>query len=441
MQPVAALATDWQQVDPLTWQFRLQEGVQWHKGYGEVTADDVAFTANYAIEEKKPSAFLYSFVEGAKAIDKYTVEYKMERPFTPFLVTTAVDQATWMVCKKAYEEIGEDEFARNPVGAGPFEFVSWEAGAGITLKRFDKYFKSPLPQLDQIVIRPVLDSNIKKLQLLNGELDFIGQPDWKDIAELQQAPGITVAMTDGWTWNAIVFNMKLPADHPVMKKEVRQAIAYAIDREAIVAAAYGQGNAVPDDQALPAGYLAADPGVHQYGTKANLEKARELMAQAGLADGFTVKGLVDEKLPMRKQLEVIASQLSEIGITVEMEQIVGGLTSRFRAGEFEMGMLDINIMTPDPDSALYWFQHTNTSLNLGYDNPRVDELLDNARSDQDQEARKAMYEEVLRNVLDDAPYIYTCHRNMAWAYNRNLTGFLTPKWQGMINLAPVHWTA
>jgi peptide/nickel transport system substrate-binding protein len=438
--PVPALATEWHQPDPLTWQFKLQEGVQFHKGYGEVTAEDVAFNANYTIEENKPRKFLYSFVKGAKALDKYTVEFQLEKPFTPFLVTTAVDQGTWVVSKKAYEEMGADAFGRNPVGAGPFEFVSWESGSAITLKKFDKYYKSGLPHLEELVIYPVVDTNTKKLQLLNGELDFIDQPDMKDIPELEEAPSITVARAPGWTWNAIVFNLELPAEHPLMQKEVRQAIAHAIDREAIVEGAYF-GNGIPDDNPLPPGYMGTDPGVHLYDTKANQEKAQELLAQAGFADGFSVSCIVSEKTAMRRQLEIIAEQLAQLGITVQIEQLLGDVFDRLASRDFEMSMLDITVMTPDPDSALYWFQRSGTAVNCGYLNPRVDELLDGAREESDQGKREEMYNEVVRLVLEDAPYIFTCHRNMVWAYHENLTGFSAPSEDGLLKLEELRWTA
>ncbi len=440
LQPAPALATAWEQPDPLTWRFKLREGVQFHKGYGEVTASDVAFNANYTIEENKPRKFLYFFVENAKAIDKYTVEFKLSQPFTPFLVTTAADQGTWVVSEKAYKEIGADAFGRNPVGSGPFEFVSWEPGSAITLKKFDKYWQPDRPYLQEIVYHPVPDTNVKMLQLVNGELDFIDQPDFKDIPQLEADPNITVAKSPGWSWNAIVFNMKLPADHPLMKKEVRQAIGYAIDRDEIAKSVYF-GNSVADDNPLPPGYLATDPGVHLYGTKANLEKAKELMAQAGVTGPITVNGIVSVKPAMRRQMEIIASQLAKIGITINIEQLPGDVFERMGAGKFDLGLMDITVMTPDPDSALYWFQRSGTVANYGYANAVADQLLDQARVEADKSKRAAIYQQVLETILADAPYIFTVHRGMVWAYNKKLTGFEPRPQDYLLDFENVRWTA
>jgi peptide/nickel transport system substrate-binding protein len=285
----------------------------------------------------------------------------------------------------------------------------------------------------------VPDTNIKKLQLLNGELDFIDQPDFKDIPELEANPNITVATSPGWSWNAIVFNMDLPDDHPLKKKEVRQAIAHAIDREVIANNVYF-GNSVADDSPLPPGYLATDPGVHLYGTKANLDKARELLASAGVTEGFTVGGFVSVKPAMRRQMEIIASQLAELGITVNIEQLPGDVFERMSAREFDLGLMDITVMTPDPDSALYWFQHSGTVANYGYTSEVADQLLDQARIESEPAKREELYHQVLETILDDAPYIYTVHRGMVWAYNSALEGFVPRPQDYLLDFEPVHWT-
>lgn len=438
LQPAPALATEWSQPDPLVWRFKLREGVQFHKDYGEVTAEDVAFNANYTVEQDKPRKFLYFFVEGAEAVDKYTVDFTLSKPFTPFLVTTAVGQGTWVVSKRAYEEMGEDAFGRNPVGAGPFEFVSWESGSNITLRRFDRYWRQDRPYLDELIFQPVEDPNIKKLRLVNGELDFIDQPDYKDIPELEANPDITIASTPGWAWNALAFNLRLPADHPVMKREARRAIAYAIDREEIAQNAF-YGGATPQDDPLPSGYLGTNPSVDVYGAKANLEKAREELAKAGLPNGFTVSGLVDQEPAIRRQMEIIANQLAKIGIQVKIELAAGDVLNRMIEGNFEMGSMDITVMTPDSDSALYWFHRSGTIANFGYQNEEVDRLLDQAREETDPQERAQMYSQAVQLVLEDAPYVYTVHRGMVWAYNKDLTGFTPPPQDYNLVLENVRW--
>jgi peptide/nickel transport system substrate-binding protein len=438
LQPAPALATQWSQPDPLTWRFNLRQGVQFHKGYGELTADDVAFNVNYTIQQNKPRKFLYFFVDGATAADKYTVDIKLSKPFVPFLVTAAAGQGTWIVSQKAYNDIGADAFGRNPVGSGPFEFQSWDSGSAITLTRFANYWDTGKPKLDRLIYHPVVDTNVKKLQLVNGELDFIDQPDFKDIPELKGNSNLALATSPGWAWNAITFNMNLPSDHPLSKKPVRQAIAYAIDRQEIANGAYF-GNAIPDDDPLPPGYLTTDKGVHLYGTTANLDKAKQLLADAGYASGFSVSAIVDSKTAMRRQLEIIANELSKVGIQVKIEQLESTEFQRMQDGQFEMGMFDITVMTPDPDSALYWFQHSKTIGNFGYHNQTVDDLLDQARQESDQQKRAQMYSDVLTTVLDDAAYIFTVHRGMVWAYNSAITGFQARPQDYLLDFQDVHW--
>jgi peptide/nickel transport system substrate-binding protein len=162
------LATSWRQVNPTTWEFKLREGVQFHRGYGELTAADVEFMVNYVVDSNKPLKFLYFFVKGAKATGKYTVQYSLTQPFAPFLVTTVRDRAGMIVSKKAYQEMGEEAFSRNPVGTGPFELSGWKEGAEIALRRFSRYWQQPGPmcagrikscrQLHQIAVNPLFQS-------------------------------------------------------------------------------------------------------------------------------------------------------------------------------------------------------------------------------------------------------------------------------------------
>jgi peptide/nickel transport system substrate-binding protein len=440
LQPAPALATEWTQPDPLTWRFKLRQGVQFHKGYGEVTADDVAWNVNTTIQQNLPRKFLYFFVDSAQVVDKYTVDIKLTNSFTPFLVTAAAGQGTWIVSQKAYTEMGADAFGRAPVGCGPFEFQSWDSGSAITLTKFANYWTPGRPYLDKLIFHPVVDTNVKKLQLVNGELDFVDQPDFKDLPELKANPNVGIANSPGWAWNAITFNMNLPADHPFSKKETRQAIAYAIDRQEIANGAYF-ANAIPDDGPLPPGYLTTDKGFHPYGLMANVAKAKELLSQAGFPNGFTVSAIVGSKTAMRRQLEIIASELGKIGIKVNIEQLEGTEFQRMIDGKFEMGLFDITVMTPDPDSALYWFQHSKTIGNFGYHNQKVDDLLDQARQESDQSKRAQMYSEVLAAVLDDAAYVFTVHRGMVWAYNSKVTGFQARPQDYLLDFQDVQWQA
>ncbi|MBI3085072.1 MAG: ABC transporter substrate-binding protein, partial [candidate division NC10 bacterium] len=225
------LATKWKPLDDKTWLVTLRKGVQFHKGYGEMTAEDAAFTMNYIVKNKTNAYTYVTFVDRAEVVDRYTVKYTLTAPFAPFLVTSLFYGSGMVVSKKAFEERGFKAFNRDPVGTGPFEFVEWSPAAQIILKRFDKYWDRGKPYLDRIHYRIVPDAFVRLNMLKNGEIDMFTHPDFKDLKALQEDPRLVVASRAGHNFDFIAFNLKRK---PFDNKKVRQAIAWAIDRKEIV---------------------------------------------------------------------------------------------------------------------------------------------------------------------------------------------------------------
>lgn len=434
------LATSWTQKDPTTWVFKLREGVMFHKGFGEFTAEDVEFNVNYTVEKNKPRKFLYFFVKGAKAIDKYTVEIYLDKPFAPFLVTVPAGTAGFMMSKKAYDQMGEEAFNRSPVGTGPFEVESWKSGSEIVLKKNASYWRSDNPKLARVVFRPIVDVTVKQNLLRTGEIDFMDTPDYKDIATLRQNPNVVVSSVVGWNWDYITFNLQDSA-LPVASKEVRQAIASAIDREAIVKNVYyGEGEA--DDDPLPAGYLGADPDQQRYPNTADLTRAKELLTAAGYPNGFSLSCITSDKATLRRELELVASQLSRVGIQVQIQNLdMGTYNTRNRQNQFEMALEDITIMTPDTDSAVYWFLHSGTVGWHGHRNAELDALLDGARIEQESARRAEMYRRIIELALEEVPYVYTAHSNLVRVWRKGLAGYEPSPQDIDFRLETAYWEA
>lgn len=434
------LATSWEQTDETTWVFELQQGVMFHKDYGEMTAEDVAFNINLTVNENKPRKFLYFFVTGAEAIDTYTVEVRLEQPFIPFVGTTMHNHGGFIVSQKAYEEMGEEAYNRSPIGTGPFMVESWTSGSEIVLVRNPDYWKPDLPKLERITFRPVVDTVVKKNLLTTGEIDFADALDRKDVASLREDPNLEVSSVPGWNWDYITFNLTNP-DLPIASKQVRQAISYAIDRQSVVENVY-YNEAIPEDDPFPQQYLGADPDQESYPATANLERARELLAEAGYEDGFTITCMTSDKGNLRRQLELVASQLSEIGIEVQIENTdLGTYNTRNREQDFEMALEDITIMTSDPDSSVYWFLHTGTIGWHGYENEELDTLLNDARSEADEDRRAEMYRRVVEIIHEDVPYIYTAHTNLVRVWRKGLTGYEPSPQETHFYLEEASWEA
>ncbi len=410
------LATAWQQKSPTVWEFKLREGVQFHKGYGELTADDVEFMVNKVVGENKPLKFLYFFVQGAKATGKYTVEYTLSQPFPPFPVTTVRDRAGMIVSKKAYMEMGEEKFNRNPIGTGPFQFDSWDSGKQIVLKKFDKYWQAPLPNLDSITFRIVGDTVTRESLLKTGEVDFIDAPDYKNIATWRKDANYALTSIPAWGTDWIPVSVTVP---PFDKPEVRQAIAYAVDRDAIAKGVYF-GEAQADQGPLPSGFIGY-PSPQVYPLKADVAKAKSLLSAAGFGGGLKVTALTTAQF--KTLAEVISGQVSEAGIQMTVEVVDPGTQSaRTTSRKFEVNVGNLAFLTPDSDSTMYWFLHSETIGNYGYNNPTVNTMLEQARSIDDASQRAALYQNVLKQGLADAPFIYLLHPNIVRIRNKGLVG-------------------
>jgi peptide/nickel transport system substrate-binding protein len=418
------MAESWQNHDPLTWQVKLREGMQWHKGFGEVTAEDLVYTWQYHLDSKSFQVATAMFpIDSLRVVSKYVAEIKLKQPFGAFPGVT-MGYGGMIIPKRAHEEMGAEAFSRNPVGAGPFVFDSIVGGKEIVLKKNPNYWQPGLPYLEELVFRTVPDSHIRLQSLERGELDFISHPDAKDVASVRTNPNFVYLSTPGWNWDWQSFNLTpfVPQDAPFRKKEVRQAISYAIDREAIAREIYF-GEATVTDSPIPEGFLGYRPGPLRYPKNGDLQKARDLIAQAGVR-GYEVEVITSDKDWLRRETELIAGMVSQIGITYKMRGLdIGSYNNVWLNNQFQQLSEDITIVSPDTDSTVWWFNHTRGSSTSGYSVPEVDKLLDDARAETDPAKREPLYHQVVDRVLEDCPKIYHVNVNYVRLHKPGLVGF------------------
>lgn len=439
---VPMLAEKWEQRGPTTWAFKLREGVQFHKDYGELTADDVVFNVELTINEKKPRLQAWSSAKGAKAVSKYEVEIYLQNPDMPFLLSAVTPSFGYIASKRAIQEMGFERFQRNPVGTGPFQFERWTTGSEIVLKRFAKYRESGLPKVDEIVFRPSADLLVRRAQLERGELDFVDQVDFKDVPALQSSTSIKLSSSTGWNWDYISFNLKSP-NAPWTKKEVRQAIAYAINREAIAKeVTLYAGQATPTDDPLPPGFMAYKDGPWKYPYAGDVETAKRLMQQAGHGSGFTIACITSNKPSLRREMEMVADQLKAIGVKMDLQGLdLATFNAKAKAHELQMALEDINVTSPDSDRALYQFFHPTGPQNHGYENKQVADKLDQARVESDNAKREVLYQSITQQAVEDASYIFTEHVNLVRAMNAKLAGFPGSPQEGKLFFRTLQWEA
>jgi peptide/nickel transport system substrate-binding protein len=432
-----SLALEWANPDPLTWRIKLREGVKWQKGFGELTADDLVYTWNFHIESKSFQVGTALFpVDTVKADGKYVVEVKTKLPFGAFPGVTMGYGGT-VISAKAHKEMGNQAYSATPVGNGPFQIES-KRGTEITLVKNPDYWRPGLPKLDKVVYRAIPDSTTRLQALLKNELDFVTHPDPKELGQVRKNANVVVSSTPGWEWDYQQFNLKnSKPDAPWRNKLVRQAISYAIDREAIVKEIY-YGEALATDNQIPAGYLGYRGPMLKYPKNGDLKKAKELMAQAGMK-GYEVEVITSDKDWLRKELELVAAMVSQIGITYKIKNMdMGGYNNLWLNQRFDQLLEDITLVAPDPDATSWWFLHAKGNASA-YDLPLMDGMLDGARSELDQGKRESMYNKIVDHTLEECPLIYHCNTNNIQVFNKNVKGFVPTPQEYMERLDTVEW--
>jgi peptide/nickel transport system substrate-binding protein len=410
------LAISWSLNDPTTWTFKLVDNVTFHNGE-KFSSADVKYTFERILDPKTASAYagLYDQIAAIDTPDPMTVIFHLKSPFGPFLTNLV---ANGEIVNKTAIESGDP--SRHPVGTGPFVFVEWMQGDHITLKKNPRYFKQSLPHLDSIVFRflPVDQSRIDGLTA--GELDWVDAIPLQEVPALSKDPRFTyVSSPVAGIPDFLAFNIKVA---PFDDVRVRQAVALAINRDAIRAFAYlGTGEA--DTIEMPSGsswYDTADV----FAAEQDIPAAKKLMAEAGHADGLTVEYLGLPQYPeLLKTGQVVREQLKAIGITMNIKPVdVSVWFDAFSKGNYQITSA-YQERTIDPDNFYSLVIKSGGPINTtGYSNPEVDKLIAEAAASTDVAKRKLLYRQIRAIVTKDAPLIFVHYELLHYLMNKNVVG-------------------
>ena len=414
LRPLPAVANFWEPSrDRRTWTFTLRRGVMFHHGR-EVTAHDFVYSFTRFLRVKGPTPvtdFLghiqgakefmrgqTPYIEGLKAVDRYTLQMVLEEPLAPSLALLGLVNAT-VVPQEEVERLGE-RFGRAPVGTGPFKFVRWEPNHEIVLEANDHYYEGR-PFLDAIVFKIVVGSKFEEsfAEFLQGNLEETIIPSGK-IDEVRADPQYRryqrVRMP-ALSLLYIGFNTQLK---PFDDRRVRQAFNYAVDTEVIVREITRMGG-LPATGALPPGMLGYDPDPfslppHEKRYSYDPAKAKRLLAEAGYPDGigFPMVQLWSASKADSTKAELVAYQryLAELRVQVEIHFAPDWPTYKkmLVQGQLPMFRLAWHADFPDPDNALFPLLHSASPTNhTFYRNPVVDQLLEQARKAFDEAQRIA----------------------------------------------------
>lgn len=424
------LAESWSSDDNITWTFNLRRGVQWQKGHGEFTAADVIYTfqRNTDPATASPYASRLANVVSVEAPDDYTVVFTLSGPDGNFLHTVANYHQGMIVKKEAIEAAG-DQVRWQPVGTGPYYLESIDPTSRIVLKRHEQYFRGPAP-VETLDFRIIKDEQTATIALRNGEVDVVMRSNRQENIDILKSEGFKMNNADDLFVSVRMFNLQHPALSDV---RVRHAIAHAIDYEAILAAvAADLFNAHYSILPPWMDVFSADVPRYPY----DPEKAKALLAEAGYADGLTLRQLSTSSQGVTPINQFEIDFLAQVGINMEMELVdAPTFNARRNAGEFDMAVRGIPAVNPDMVLFAYLHPDNQAPRGLGgarYFNPDLAAILETARSEVDPEKRMALYAEVQRIAIADLPYHPTYNWNAFWPSSQNVTG-VTPNMLSQVN--------
>ncbi|WP_144511766.1 ABC transporter substrate-binding protein [Bacillus sp. FJAT-22090] len=431
------LATKWEpSEDGLTYTFTLREGVKFHDGTdfnAEAVVKNFERWANGS-EEKFPyykSMFGGFKGEEGRVIDSvtadgdYTVVFKLTRAQAPFLKNIAMSPFA-IASPTAFEKDG-DKFGDNPVGTGPFKFVEWKRNDSITIEKFDGYWDEALPKLDKVIFRSIPDNSARLNDLLNGAIDLADGINPSDGTTVEGESSLQLFERPSMNVGYLGLTTTRP---PFDNAKVRQAINYAIDKEAIVEAFF-EGRAEIAKNPLPSSISGFNDDITGY--EYNPEKAKELLAEAGFADGFEME-LWAMPVPRpympdgKKVAEAIQKNLEDVGVKAKIVSYEWATylekASKGEADAFLLGWTGDN---GDADNFIYVLldgDNIGSNNYTYYDNKDLHKILIEAQTEVDEDKRNELYKQAQEIIFEDAPWVPLAHSTPLLAGKAEIVNFL-----------------
>ncbi len=454
-EPVPELAESWQvEQGGSVYRFRLRDGVKWHDGM-PFTASDVKFTFEEVLLKfhARTRASMGGFLVGVEAPDDRTVVFRFKQPYAPLLYQLDATEAP-IIARHVYQ--GTDPQTNptnsNPIGTGPFKFVSYTKGTEIRLARNPAYFKPGLPYVDGLVMRIIPDLSVQVLALENGEVDFLWELSGPQQGRIKNDQRFRTART-GFNpgGSNCIMTMSFNLERPILKEpRVREAIAYALDRQAFLAQIlFGDGKVAtaPISSEIPWAHAAglnlpkpdrpeAEKLLDGVGWRKEGEGPRTARGVPGVADGAWLSIDFLHFPAFAKYGELVRQQLGAVGIAVVLRPLEPAV---FAPTVFKDRNFDSNVISycngPDPEIGVRRMYHSSQigpapfTNAAAYRNPRVDTLFDEAGRTVERDKRSRLYRQIQEILVQDLPYYWLVETVSTRAWAARCSGFKA--WTGL----------
>ena len=453
--PIPELAESWQvEQGGMVYRFRLRDGVKWHDGT-QFTASDVKFTFEEVLLKfhARTRASMGALLTGVEAPDDRTVVFRFKQPYAPLLYQLDATEAP-IIARHIYQGTDPQTNPANssPIGTGPFKFVSYTKGTEIRLARNPAYFKPGLPYLDGLVMRIIPDLSMQVLALENGEVDFLWELPGQLQSRVKSDARFQTARTGYHPGGSnCIMTMSFNLDRPILKElRVRQAIAYALDRQAFQSQIlFGDGKvaAAPISSEIPWAHAAglnmprtdraeSEKLLDGAGWKKEGDGPRTARGVSGVPDGTRLAIEFLHFPTFAKYGELVRQQLGAVGIGVTLKPLEPAV---FAPTVFKDRNFDSNVISycngPDPEIGVRRMYHSSQigpapfTNAAAYRNPRVDALFDEASRTVERDRRSRLYRQVQEIVVQDLPYYWLVETVSTRAWTARCSGFKA--WTGL----------
>ncbi|MFD1881178.1 ABC transporter substrate-binding protein [Paracoccus pacificus] len=435
LQVEPLLATEWKPIDDTTWEFKLREGVKFHDG-SDFTAEDVKFSIERIpnVTGPNPTTIYVRRVAGVEIVDPLTIRIKTNGP-APTLPNDLI--RLFIVSSKAAKDYSTKETSaegfnsgKAAIGTGPYKFVSWAPTQDLVLEKFDGYWGGPQPW-DKVTRKEIPNDAARVAQLLAGQVDLISKVPATDLASIEQDSSLKVVKNPSAFIPYLEFDFRETTPqvwdnagkkldkNPFLDPRVREAFDLALDREAITEVALEGMGLISTQLVTPNifGYNKDIPAPVY-----DVERARQLMTEAGYPDGFKVTlAYANDRMPTELG-PTIGQLLAAINVTVDVQGVPATVFNPAKTrGEYSLYMASWATLTGEANYMLSSLMHTNDpekslgAFNVrGYSNPKMDELIEAAAAEMDEAKRKALLEEANMLVATDRPDLPLAINVSAW---------------------------
>jgi peptide/nickel transport system substrate-binding protein len=439
MNVVGDLAQSWTNPDPTTWEFKLHQGVKFHDG-SDLTADDVVFTFQRIADEKfaSPVRKKMAAVTEVTALDPYTVRFKTNEPFAPLLTyLTNTRTSTQIVCKKAVQAMGDEQYGRTPVGSGPWKLSEWRPNEKLSFIAHTGYFEPGLPRSPALDVLLIRDDSSAVNALAGGGLEFVNAVPYGDTDRVKRMPTVDFSSMPGLNARFVHLNIQRP---PFDDVHFRRAVSMAIDRRAFIqAVVFGQ--ALPSQGYIPKAISWAYDDQPRRTAQFDPAGAREELAKSKYGPGTeaVIYGFPDAW--WKRMNEVFVDMANRVlGVKFRVEFMDS--RTHFARWMANDGQAWPNgwIALCDPDEYLFDCFHSTGWRNFSkYNNPEVDRLLEQARHELDRAGKGGkLYIEAERLIAEDCPSVFLMNTFSNSAVLKSVKGFDHTPFDGFgAQLAPM----